>query len=69
MFIFFRSSFKFFADKVISWTTENREVSSANSLGFKIKLSEKSLLNVTKKRGPRIDPRGTPALTLAHKEY
>ena len=31
LFIFFRSSFKFFADKIISWTTKNREVSSANS--------------------------------------
>ena len=65
LFIFFRSSFKFFADKVISWTTENREVSSANSLGFEIKLSERSLINIKKKRGPRIDPWGTPTLTLA----
>ena len=69
LFIFFRSSFKFFADKVISWTTENREVSSANSLGFEIKLSERSLTNIKKKRGPRIDPWGTPALTRVHEEY
>ena len=46
LFIFFISSFKFFADKVISWTTEKKEVSSANSLGFEIKLSERSLTNI-----------------------
>ena len=56
MFVFFRSSFKFFADKVISWTTKKREVSSANSLGFETKLPERSLINIKKKRGPRIDP-------------
>ena len=50
LFIFFRSSFKFFADKVISWTTENREVSSGNSLGFEIKLSKRSLIKTNKKR-------------------
>ena len=32
-FIFFRSSFEFFAEKVISWTTEKREVLSADGLG------------------------------------
>ena len=69
LFIFFRSPFKFFADKVISWTTENREVSSANSLGFEIKFSERSLINIKKKIGPRNDPWETPALTLAHEEY
>ena len=67
LFIFFRSSFKFFADNVISWTTENREISSA--LGFEIKLSERSLINIKKKRGTIMDPWGTPALTLVHGEY
>ena len=69
LFIFFRSSFKFFADKVISWTTEKKEASSANSLGFETKLSERSLINIKEKRGTRIDPWGTPALTLTHEEY
>ena len=32
-------------------------------------LSEGSLINIRKKRGPRIDLWGTPALTLAHEEY
>ena len=55
-FIFFRSSFKLFADKVISWKPTKKEVSSASSLGLKSKLSEKSLINTEEKRGPRIDP-------------
>ena len=56
LFTFFRSSFKFFADKVKSWTTEKREVSSANSLGCETKVSERSFINIKKKRGPYIDP-------------
>ena len=52
------SSFKFFADKVITWTgaEREREKSSANSLGFETKLSERSLINIKKKRGSKIDP-------------
>ena len=69
LFIFLRSSCEFFADKVISWTTEKREVSSANSLGFESKLSERSLINIKKKRGLRIDPLWTPTLTLGQEEY
>ena len=69
LFIFFRSSSKFFADKVISCITENREVSWANSLGFEIKLSESSLINIKKTRGLGIDPWGTPDLTLVLEEY
>ena len=69
LFIFFRSSFKFFFFKVISWTSEKREVSSANSLGFETKLSERSLINIKKKRKPRTDPWGTLVLTLAHEKY
>ena len=45
-----------FADKVISWTTKITEASSANSLGFEIKLSERLWTNIKKKKGPRIDP-------------
>ena len=69
LFIFFRSSFKFFFFKVISWTSEKRQVSSANSLGFETKLSERSLINIKKKRKPRTDPWGTLVLTLAHEKY
>ena len=66
LFIFFRSSFKFCAGKVTSWTTEKSKVSSGSSLGFETNLSEKSLINIKKKRGPKLDPWGTPALRLAH---
>ena len=69
LFIFFRSSFKFFFFKVISWTSEKREVSSANSLGFETKFSERSLINIKKKRKPRTDPWGNLVLTLAHEKY
>ena len=34
-----------------------------------MKLSERSLINIKKKRGPRIDPWEAPALTIAHEEY
>ena len=44
------SWFTFFADKVISWTTKKRELSSGNNLEFETKLSEKSLINVKKKK-------------------
>ena len=37
------------------------EVSSAISLGFKLKYSNKSLTYFKKKRSPRIDPCGTLA--------
>ena len=69
LFISFRSSFKSFFFEVISWTSEKREVSSANSLGFETKLLERSLINIKKKRRPRTDPWGTLVLTLAHEKY
>ena len=53
LFIFFRSWFKFFADKVISWTTKNRDTSSANSLGFETKLSERSSININIKKSTK----------------
>ena len=52
----------------ISCTTENREVSSANSLALDDKPSGKSLIQIKKSNGPKIDPWGTPALTLVHEE-
>ena len=54
--IFLDHYLNFFADKVISWTIGKREVSSANSLGFKTKLPESLLINIKKKGGPRINP-------------
>ena len=49
-------------------TTENREISSANGLAFDVKPSDKSLIQIKKISGPRIDTWGTPALTLAQGE-
>ena len=42
LFILPKSSFKFFADKSLSNITEKRDVSSANSLGYETKFSDKS---------------------------
>ena len=42
---------------------------SGNNLGFDAKFSDKSLIWIEKNRGPRLDPRETPASTLAHWEY
>ena len=42
-------------------------MSSANNLGFELKLPEKSLIQLRK--GPRIDPWGTPAEIFDHLEY
>ena len=52
----------------MSCTTDNREVSSANSLALDDKPSDKSLIEVKITNGPKIDPWGTPALTLVHEE-
>ena len=40
---------------MIFWATKKREVSFTNSLGFETKLSERSLINIKKKRGPTIE--------------
>ena len=53
---------------LISCTTENREVSSANSLAFDDKPFDKSLIWIKKSSESRIDPWGNPALTLVQEE-
>ena len=67
LFIFFRSSFKFFADKVISRATKKRDVSTS-SLEIETKLSKRSLINIKKKMTMNWSLR-SPALTSAYKEY
>ena len=42
-------------------TIENKEVSSANNLTFDFRSVAKSFMYIKKKRGPKIDPCGTPA--------
>ena len=51
--------FKSIPDAFMSCTTENREVSSAISWAFDDKPSDKSLIQIKKSNGPRIDPWGT----------
>ena len=51
---------------LLSRTTENREMSSANSFTVETKSSVRSLMQIRKKSGPRMEPCGTPALTGNH---
>ena len=67
--IFFKSLFRSVFEASIFLTTEKSEVLSANNLGFDAKFSDKSLIQIKNNRGPRIEPWGTPASTLAHEEY
>ena len=53
---------------IISLTTENREVSSANSLHSLLRPSDKSLIYLNNKN-PTTDLWGTPALTSAQDEH
>ena len=69
LFILFKSSFKFFSDKSLSNITEKGNVSSANSLGFETKFSDKSFIYIKKSSGRRIEPWGSPASTLTHVEF
>ena len=47
---------------------EKRKVSSAKSLILEDKSSAKSLICIKNNNGPRMEPWGTPALTLVHEE-
>ena len=47
---------------------ENKEVSSANNLISQFKLSSKSLMQMRKSNGPKIEPCGTPARIGAQSE-
>ena len=42
---------------------------SANNFGFKVKSSDKSLIQIRKNNAPRTDPWGTPASMLTHVEW
>ena len=66
--IFSRSSLRSLPEALISLTTENKEVSSANSLHSILRPSDKSLIYLKNNKCPRIDPWGTPALTSAQDE-
>ena len=61
-----KSLFKSLADLVIFFTTENRDVSSANNFGLDAKSSDKPLMYIIKNNGPSIEPYETPASVAAH---
>ena len=48
--------------------TEIKDASSAKNFAFDDKPSARSLIRIMKRRGPKIDTRGTPALTPVHEE-
>ena len=48
---------------MLSWITEIKDVSSANSLAFEDNPSDKSLIYIKNNNGPSMEPWGTPALT------
>ena len=52
-------------DFVKSRTVEKIDVSSANNLVTETRFSGRSLMYIKKRRGPRTEPCGTPALTLS----
>ena len=57
------------AEVLISWTTENREVSSANSLHSLLRPSDKSLTYIKNNKGPRMDSWRRPVLVSAQYEH
>ena len=62
LFIFAKSLFSSRAEALLSWITENKDVSSANSLVFEDNLSDRSLIYIKNNNGPSMDPWGTRAL-------
>ena len=61
--IFAKSLFNLEAETLALFTTEKREVSSANSLALVVTPRGSSLMSVRKNNGSRIEPCGTPAVT------
>ena len=52
----------------MAWIVEKIDVPSANSFTFELIPSERSLMLMKERKGPRIDPWVTPALILAHRD-
>ena len=53
----------------MSWTTENKEVSSANNLHSLLRPFGNSLTYIRNKRGPRMEPGDTTARISTQEEY
>ena len=68
LFIFSKSLFSSKAEVLLSWITENKDVSSTNSLAFEDNPSDKSLIYIKNNNGPSMEPCGTPALTSYQSE-
>ena len=56
------------AEVLLSWITENINVSSANSLKSEDNPSDKFLIYIKNNNGPSVGPWGTPALTSDQSE-
>ena len=60
---FFKSLFRWNWVKLTSFTIEKREVSSAKGFAVEEKLLLRSFIYIKKRRGPKMDPWGTLAVT------
>ena len=56
----FKSFLTSFAEILTSWDTQNKEVSSLNNLHSLLRPFDKSLTYIKIKRGPRMEPCGSP---------
>ena len=61
--IFTKSLFSLEEETLALFTTEKREVSSANSLTVVVRPRGRSLIQMRRNNGPRTEPCGTPAVT------
>ena len=67
--ILIKSSFSCNDDRLILWTTEKIELSSAKSLAVDDRFLDKSLIYTKNNRGPKKDPWGTPVNTGDHEDH
>ena len=65
----FKSLLISLAEVLTSWTTENKEVSSANYLHSLLRPFDKSLTYIKNERGPRMESCGTPARISTQEEH
>ena len=68
LFVLAKSLFSSRAEVLLSWITENKDVSSAKSLAFEDNPSDKSLIYIKNNNGASMEPWGTPAPTSDYSE-
>ena len=56
------------AEALTSWTTENKEMSSANNFCSLLRSFDQSLIYIANNRGPRVEPWGTPTRVSTQNE-